>query len=895
MASKGNSNIDEPGAFPAREWLRQLVVGKSVTFETRKQGASAGDRVYGLLTFTPPGIDPGADTVINVAVEAVRNGHATPKAALGGLGATAAAPAAMAATDGGGNESEVDGYKDNLLKAYDEAKKAQVGIHSATPLVRKLKNSGEDFEAVQLVQSAQALVAQGGRFKCVIEYVFDGSRFRLQITDPIMGDFLYGGFTLLLAGVSCPRVGNPRADPPTPSEDFAEEARTFAEQRILQRELEVVLLGTDKSGTCGIGTLFHPRGDITVELLKNGLGKISDWSVRMMAPADVPNLRTAETAAKRTNTGVWHSYMAPALSSAAEISGIVVEVLTGDTIAILPDGQEYDSEDKLIKISLASIRAPRVGNERVGRADEPYCHECKDRLRVLTVGKPCKVQIHYERNIAFGETSEKRQFGTVSTKNKPDVSEVLIAEGLAISQFHKDGEETSPRYDDLRAAEAVAKAAKKGIHSEKEYKAPVINDLSDPKKAKAYSGSLMRAGKLKAVVEYCFNGARFKVFVPSENCQIIFAPNYLRCPQPSPPGGSSRVGKVAEPFGDDSKRHARLTVHQRAVEIECSGVTMGGVITGSMFVGNGAQRRDYSLELVEIGLGAVDQRKIDYGEAPKQLVDAQITAQESKVGIWSLERAVSTPSQRSADKYDDQVATIRVSEIRSGTHFFYHVNNDDAVRFVDDSMKLFTTTNGTTGAPCDVKINRLVAALFDDGTGKSWYRAKIVERAGAGNVVVLFVDHGNLATVPVATHLRPLDETLGIDRIPGVAKEATLALTVSRPLSDEHGVDAARLFQSLCWGKDLSIRIHGIDDNGKMAVVIMTDTDESVNEKLVSAGLALVAKPAAVQSITMRMVDPSAVMKLASDLSVAQEMARKSHEGMWRYGDVGDDDDDDRN
>jgi hypothetical protein len=35
IASKGNNNTDEPGAFPAREWLRQRCVGKSVTFETR--------------------------------------------------------------------------------------------------------------------------------------------------------------------------------------------------------------------------------------------------------------------------------------------------------------------------------------------------------------------------------------------------------------------------------------------------------------------------------------------------------------------------------------------------------------------------------------------------------------------------------------------------------------------------------------------------------------------------------------------------------------------------------------------------------------------------------------------------------------------------------------------
>ena len=94
----------------------------------------------------------------------------------------------------------------------------------------------------------------------------------------------------------------------------------------------------------------------------------------------------------------------------------------------------YDSEECLRKISLASVRAPRVGNERLGRPDEPMAHECKDRLRVLTAGKSVKIQIHYERDVPLGESTEKRQFGTISVGKRDDVSEVLVSEGLAVTQ-----------------------------------------------------------------------------------------------------------------------------------------------------------------------------------------------------------------------------------------------------------------------------------------------------------------------------------------------------------------------------------------------------------------------------------------------------------------------------
>lgn len=464
-----------------------------------------------------------------------------------------------------------------------------------------------------------------------------------------------------------------------------------------------------------------------------------------------------------------------------------------------------------------------------------------------------------------------------------------MTEGLATTQRHRDDDPKSARYDELVAAESVAKAAKKGLHSDKEYKRGAVNDLSDPRKAKAYSGSLMRAKALKAIVEFCFNGARFRMWIPSENVHVTFSPDFLRCPQPSPsPGG--RVTKPSEPFGDESKRHARLTVLQRSVEILCTGVTNGGVITGTLFVGNGGQRRDFGLELVTLGLATVDQRKIDWGEAPRSLVDAQTAAQASKTGIWSVEQAVSTQevTSKSVGKYKEDAQTIQLSEIVTGGHFFYRVVGDEAATAMDESMRIFTENNGTTATECDVRPGKIVAALFDDGSGKAWYRAKVVDRGEKGRVGVLFVDHGNTASVPVATHLRPLDMTLGVDRVPAVAKEAQLALTLTRSLKEDEGLEAAQALQSMAWGKDLTANIH-CDLEGKLQVTLLAG-ETNINEALVKEGLARVAKQGVVEAMSSRMADSSPIVKLAADLQVAQETARKSRTGIWRYGDIGDDD-----
>ena len=158
---------------------------------------------------------------------------------------------------------------------------------------------------------------------------------------------------------------------------------------------------------------------------------------------------------------------------------------------------------------------------------------------------------------------------------------------------------------------------------------------------------------------------------------------------------------------------------------------------------------------------------------------------------------------------------------------------------------------------------------------------------------VLFVDHRNISTVPIATHLRPLDPQLGVVRIPPVAKEATLALTKTRSLDDDEGIEAARLLQSFAWGRDVSATIYCKDD-GKLVVSLFdANNTVTVNEQLVSEGLARVSKANEVEALGSNMVNIASLLSLNAELRSAEQIARRTHSGMWRYGDVGGDDDDD--
>lgn len=880
MASK-NYPTEDPGAFPAREFLRNMLVGKVVSFSTiRRKPLTANMKNdsptqyhhYGHIHFNNS----------NVAVEVVQNGHSKVKDDL----------LSNASKNDAGEGKEADRtaeeYRTQVAQAYKKAKDGATGMHAPAPQVRELRDLKED--------SLNAFVQKvlNKKVWCVIEYIFDGSRSRCQIVDSdVPGEYMNASFTLLLAGVISPRCGRPN-DASSKSEEFGDKARLFVEERLLQRKLQLTFHGTDKNSMGAIATVHHPKGSIAVNLLQKGYARMSDWSVRMMKPTDIPELRTAENAAKQSKTGVWHSYTPPTLSGPSEIIGTVIEVQSGDTIIILPNGTEYTSEDALEKVSLASIRAPRLGNERAGRADEPFAAECRERLRGLLIGKAVKAQIHYEREIPYGSgATETRRFGTVSVGKKSDVGILLLSEGLAISQRHRDDDPKSANYDSLLISEGKAKDTKKGMHALGEYKKASVNDLTDPKKATAYAGTLIsRSGSVKAIVEYIFNGSRFKLFIPAENCTIMFAPSAVRCPQPSPMG-SRKGGRAAEPFGDVSKRFAKMRILQRNVEISCSDITKGGIITGSLNFWQGAQRRDYSVDLVGAGLAKIDQFKIDYGEVAQYLVDAQTVAEKKKAGLWSLEKKEEVKKEgKTVEKVvTEKTLNIKLSEIRDGSNFYFTVVDDESIKVIEDSMKLFTDSNGTKGAECEVKLGKIVAALFDDGSGKSWYRAKVLERKENDEVSVLFIDHGNVTTLKSTTHLRPLDESLDIDKIPAVAKEGVLAMTVTRALNTDEGVDAARMLQDVAWGKDLTAKMLTSSE----MILMYPGKETSINEEIVGVGLARVSKPMEVKALARSAKRADEVLTLAKSLNKLAEEAKKSRSGMWRYGDIGDEDEAERN
>merc|ERR1712183_678269 len=64
----------------------------------------------------------------------------------------------------------------------------------------------------------------------------------------------------------------------------------------------------------------------------------------------------------------------------------------------------------------------------------------------------------------------------------------------------------------------------------------------------------------------------------------------------------------------------------------------------------------------------------------------------------------------------------------------------------------------------------------------------------------------------------------------------------------------------------------------------------SINSHLIASGMGRTAKKQDLDIMISRMADANKALEYLADLTVKQEEARKGRNGMWRYGDVGEDD-----
>lgn len=214
-------------------------------------------------------------------------------------------------------------------KAVAEKKGLHSGIESALP---RLNDASENLaRATSFLPGFK----RAGRVPAVVDFVTAAGRMRILVPRE------NARLTLVLGGIRAPKTAR---NPGEKDEPFGREALEWVTQQALQRDVELEVTGTDKSGGF-VGTIYigmdkerSQRENITVSLVQQGLARVHAYSAESLPYAS--QLFAAEEEAKSARKNLWADYDAEA-EEAANKSASNGYARPGAKAEPAPSRQEY--------------------------------------------------------------------------------------------------------------------------------------------------------------------------------------------------------------------------------------------------------------------------------------------------------------------------------------------------------------------------------------------------------------------------------------------------------------------------------------------------------------------------------------------------------------------------
>lgn len=845
---------DEKSSFESREFLRKLLVGKVVRFSTlysipQKTGGSS--REYAIISLQ--GGEQLPDLVIREGWAALR--------------------------DDADRKAELPGAADLLqkLEALEaHAKADEKGIwNTKQPRVESARDLPD---AKQFAEDHK-----GKAIDAIVERVLSGDRLICRL---LLSPTQNVQTTVLIAGLRSPTTArtNPSNGQTQPAEPYGNEAQTFVETRLLQRNVQVRVLGVSPNNLL-VGEVRHPNGNIAEFLLKAGLARCVDHHSTWLG-AEMGKLREAERVAKEQRAGQFQG-TATTKKAGSEQEAVVSRVFSADTLYI----RDKDGHEK--RINLSSIRQPKPSDPK----QSPFQAEAKEFLRKKLIGKHVKVVIDGKRPGTDGY--DEREMGTVTQGGK-NVALLLAEAGYASVVRHRmDDADRSPIYDELLAAEEAAQAEKKGMWAAKPQKQVQYVDYSESlEKAKRQLTMLSNKKKVPCVVDFVKSGSRFTVLVPRENAKLTFVLGGIRAPRSA--RGPQDTG---EPFGQEAHDFAVKRCMQRDAEIDVHDTDKQGGFIGDIYI----NRESFAKTLVEAGLASVHHYSAEKSGNANELLAAEKKAKEARRGLWHDW----DPSQEAAEDGDDYVETnggangasngdapipkrmvdykdVNVTYIDPATgRLKVQIKGDGQVNLQSlmNEFKSFHISPSNSQALKDPpRAGDIVSAKFtEDGV---WYRARVRRNDREKKTSeVVYIDYGNSEHQPWSA-LRPLDQAkFGPQRLKGQAVDAALTC-VQFNNSPEYLKESVYWLEDYTIGRDLVANIDFNDTKENVMYVTLMGTQsknplDTINADIVSAGLAMVPRK-------LRPFERAAPDHLA-DMKKREAVAKDQKLGIWEYGDLTED------
>jgi len=534
-----------------------------------------------------------------------------------------------------------------------------------------------------------------------------------------------------------------------------------------------------------------------------------------------------------------------------------------------------------------------------------------------------------------------------------NLAQHLVREGLAkVMSYSTRDQERSRYYNDLEKDFESAKLAKKGWH-DPVFEEPEYVDLSLSKKSmkgfcdgqlkQIWANFFDRASNTKgtkssrravnATVEFVFGGHKVKVRVDMKEAfpnkwgqKVSQFSHHMRvqrkafalflegieCLRGPPITGANRktVDQMNEgerrrhESGEEAKRFVDKITGNSKVQILVTNKDRNDNFLGTIFVrGADKKNKDIAELLLKEGLAKCrDQlrNRQQLKDREAKLLAAEEEARNNKVGLWAWYK---DPTQRTSasqpvveakkEEVLQKEEDVEVTQVDSGVEFWGKRQTKETLD--RDKMICDMLANYPKSAPkkppvknedksSNFKRNMIVAGKFVDG---NYYRCKIEKQLDQDpknpRFSARFIDYGNGCNI----HYSDLELLPGrMQEIPPLARRFKLAYLKIKSESAVFNDSGTHLNMLL----NRKVKIRAMPDltDGTGTQVILMDGDKSVNEEMLSLGLCRMISGLGKR----RGLDPQTQAYLEA-CRKNQAMATRNRKGIFRYGDVDTDDEDD--
>lgn len=849
-------------SYQAREFLRQLVIGKVVKFKVLFELPTTGKQ-FG---------DVQAPIFPSLIEYMVKNGWAKLKENIKA------------------DSDEEESFVDNLRQLELTAQRDAVGVWSP---------SFKDIPVVQLDDAIKER-SQKNPLPLVVEKVISGDRIVARLIVNPNNHVLQ---PMILAGLKAPRTDD--LEPSTVK--VAHQAKQYVEDHLLTTKaaLKATIVGESNTGV-PLVLVEHPSGNsIHEKLLENGFAEIVDWQSTLIGSTAMSGYRKAEQTAKALGKGIFASVTAkpasaPAAGGAssknlrpgATIESVTIsKVITVDTYNVrLPSGEE-------ITIQLASLRGPRPNDTTVTtnpNDQQALVQMAKEYCRNLTVGKTASMFIDGFRP-ANNDLNLDERFLVSLKINSKDVSEAIVSNGYAsiIRHNKQTSGERSMNWDKLiELEEEQKKLGKKGIYYKGDISkiltigTRIVNASENGTKSRTFFSGFSKKGRISGFhVEYIPSVNRVRLYNPREGTKLTLVLGGLSNDRSSESGNA----------GLDYMNKKYL---QRNVEFEVYDTDKVGGFIGNLFA-NSQSLKPVQIELLSAGLASVHEIALSSNSFGSDFEAAQRSAQESKKGVWTNYDAAK--EQQAADQASAQLAQINLENIKpkffdievvdiddEGVFSFHKADAQTSAQFATfkQNFNAFHAQNpSASAASVDLPINLTKPPKKNDyvsakyGDAGKYYRAKVqnIDR-NTNKIYVKHIDFGNVDKVSLRD-LRALPLKFSVSVIPPFAHTFQLKdITLPPTVPTDYLSDALGLLEDLTFDKKLVLSgypsARGVEYDAVLydSEKSLSDPEYTINSELVAKGYGLVNQRGSGEDV--------------AKLAKIEAKARRSRLGCWEFGDI---------